>query len=523
MRLSLLQRNDLQTAAEATRELERRREGDPLAHFTPLRARFGGGQLGFLECDLTEAWLSGANRIGKSDALAAWIAHFARYGNPTPKGSFCSDGLVIYDRAVSLWVVSPTFPMSRDIMQPKIFDNGYVPPGAHLPFIPPHDLLGGSVERAWSESNKILKLRNGSLIGFKSCDQGNASFYGTGKDGIVFDEPPSESVYNECTIRVEAGRSLWIRGGATLLPEKGQTVEGISWLFDRKFDPWMRGVGRDRLGVFTASIYDNIFLPREEIERLESLFPEGSLERRIRLNGELLRVAGGVRAYPAFNRSIHVNPKLSGKRHLDTHLPLLWCVDFNVQPMGSTVWQLQTDARGVGIYRGVDEITIETDAGPVQLAEEFRRRFPSHSAEVWLYGDATGKSRGQTGRSNYALIMEALRGASLSVRMFIPESNPNIDDRVNSVNTLLRAPGGRSRVEVPPSMTETIADFETVVKDKHGKIKKTTNKNDPYFRRTSWSDGFGYMAHYREPATRLGVSLRHTTKKMRQPTYNFGG
>lgn len=512
-------RQELLYAVQAAELYNQRRAEDPLTAFTPFTSR-GGGQVGFLESVKDEAWYTGANRIGKSDAEGAWASSFLRCGNPNPKASYCGEGIVIYDKAVSIWVVSPTFPMSRDIMQPKMFDNGYVPPGAHRPFIPPHEIkLNG-----WNATNNVLRLKNGSICGFKSCDQGQQSFYGTGKDGVIFDEPPTESVYNECSIRIEAGRKLWIRGGATLLPEEGQTVENISWLYEKKFEPWLRGEGRDRLDVFTASIYDNPHIPRDEIERLESLFPEGSIERRIRLNGELLRMPGGVRAYPGFTRGIHVNPVLHRNKHLDFRLPLLWCIDFNVEPMGSTIWQLQNE-RGVPVYRGMAEITIETDAGPTQMAEEFRRMFPAHGAEVWLYGDATGKNRGQTGRTNYALLFEGLRGSNLGVKMFVPEANPNIQDSINAVNVLLRGPDGRSRVEVPSYMTETIADFEQVLRSKDGKIKKTTNKKDPYFRRTSWTDGFRYMASYREPASRIAASRRQgqSARRIKQPGYAFGG
>lgn len=515
----MTQRRDLVYAVGALELARLRRSEDPLAHFQPINS-YGGGQLGFLESTKSEAWFSGANRIGKSDVLAVWGSSFSRFGNPNPRASYCSEGIVIYDKAVSVWVVSPTFPMSRDIMQPKMFNNGYVPAGSHRPFIPPHEIL----QNGWHAGNNILRLKNGSIIGFKSCDQGQVAFYGTGKDAILFDEPPLESVYNECTIRVEGGRRLWLRGAATLLPEDGQSVDNIGWLFNKKFDPWLRGEGRERLDVFTASIYDNPYIPRDEILRLESLFPEGSIERRIRLNGELLRVAGGVRAYPPFNRGIHVNPVLDRKKHLDWRLPLLWCIDFNVEPMGSTIWQLQNE-RGIPMYRGMGELTIETDAGPLQMAEEFRRQHPAHGAEVWLYGDSTGKNRGQTGRTNYALLMEGLRGSNLGVKMYVPEANPNIQDRINAVNTLLRDPQGRNRVEMNPLMVETIADFEQVLRSKDGKIKKTTNKKDPYYRRTSWTDGFGYMAAYREPASRVAASHRQTQPRhrMKQPGYVFGG
>jgi phage terminase large subunit-like protein len=503
-------------AAMAVEEARRRRAEDPLAHYVPFVAP-GGGQVGFLESTKDQAWYTGANRIGKSDALAVWASSFVRFGNPNPRASYCGDGIVIYDRAVSIWVVSPTFPMSRDIMQPKMFDNGYVPAGAHRPFIPAHEIK----PNGWHAGNNVLRLKNGSICGFKSCDQGQQAFYGVGKDAVIFDEPPTESVYNECVIRIEAGRKLLIRGGATLLPEEGQTVENLTWMFDKLFEPWQRGDNRDRLDVFTASIYNNPHIGREEITRLEAMWPEGSIERRIRVNGELVRVAGGVRAYPGFSRGVHVNPVLDRKKHLDFRLPLMWCLDFNVEPMGSTVFQLQSE-RGYPIYRGLAEITIETDAGPMQMAEEFRRLFPAHGAEVWIYGDATGKNRGQTGRSNYTLLLEGLRGANLATRLFVPEANPNIQDRINAVNLLLRDQHGRSRIELAPYMMETIADFEQVVRSKDGKLKKTTNKKDPYFRRTSWTDGIGYMAAYREPATRVSASTSRRVR-VKQAGYAFGG
>jgi len=56
-----------------------------------------------------------------------------------------------------------------------------------------------------------------------------------------------------------------------------------------------------------------------------------------------------------------------------------------------------------------------------QMAEEFGRMFPAHGAEVWLYGDATGKkNRGQTGRSNSHVLMKAEGPRQLGIRMHVP-------------------------------------------------------------------------------------------------------
>ena len=86
------------------------------------------------------------------------------------------------------------------IIQPKYFDNGFVPGGAsHQPFIPQREIS------EWRVSDQVLKLKIGSLIGFKSADSGASKFQGAEKDWIHFDEEPPKPVYEESVIRVGAG------------------------------------------------------------------------------------------------------------------------------------------------------------------------------------------------------------------------------------------------------------------------------------------------------------------------------
>ena len=149
-------------------EIVDRRRDDPLHNF----GLNPGGQSKFVESVLKrnkrENWFIAANRAGKSDAGAYCGATMARFGDQSDdvravggKGST----ITIKDRATSGWVVSLDFPSSRDIVQPKYFDNGFVPPGAtHPPFIPSHEI------NEWRVSDSILRLKNGSIIGFKSAE-----------------------------------------------------------------------------------------------------------------------------------------------------------------------------------------------------------------------------------------------------------------------------------------------------------------------------------------------------------------
>jgi len=81
---------------------------------------------------------------------------------------------------------------------------------------------------------------------------------------------------------------------------------------------------------------------------------------------------------------------------------------------------------------------------------------------------------------------------------------------------------GEVCVEVDPSCRELIDDLEQVLLDGRGKIKKVTNRTDPYFKRTHISDGFGYWICRDAPVR--PINDRHRPKVMpKAPGYAFSG
>jgi phage terminase large subunit-like protein len=218
----------------------------------------------------------------------------------------------VWDRATSGLVVSVTFPNSRDVIQPLYFDNGMAARGAVTAFIPPRECA------EWSVTDQLLKLKNGSVITFRSADSGREKFQGLTRDWVHLDEEPPKPIFEEIVARVGAGRGLRVFISATLLPPEGM-AGGISWLYEELIRPWQSGTRPD-VAVFGASIYDNPHLGRDEILRLEALYQEGSAVRRIRLYGEWLPGLTGARAYPAFDRALHVGPAPA----VAPYLPLLW-------------------------------------------------------------------------------------------------------------------------------------------------------------------------------------------------------
>jgi phage terminase large subunit-like protein len=480
-------RKEMEQFIQLGSELATRRAQDPLENFSlhPRQRIFCDSVLHSLK---PENWFIAANRSGKSDAGAYCGAHLARFGykeqRPAAVGVPPVGGarIEVMDRATSGWVSALDFPTSRDVLQPKYFDNGHVKPGANKPFIPDHEI------QKWSPDDKVLRLKNGSVIGFKSADSGRAKYQGAGQDWFHMDEEHPYDVYEESVIRVGT-RKFTFFCTCTILPPEG-LAGATSWVFPKIIRPWQEG-RLPHMDLFGASIYDNPHIPVSEIRRLESIYPEGSTSRRIRLGGEWLPGLGGSRAYSAFDRTIHVRPMGDP----DSRRPLCWVWDFNVDPLCSLVGQY--DGQVFRVYR---EIIMHDGGNIPEMCQMFYDKFPRHDGALWLYGDASSEARtAQTGKTDYWIIRNEMKHYGRPIVQKVPESNPPVPDRINSVNHALIDEDGMVGVQIDTSCQELSLDLEEVMRDNKGGIKKVNNKKDPYFYRTHISDALGYWISYEAP------------------------
>jgi hypothetical protein len=118
------------------------------------------------------------------------------------------------------------------------------------------------------------------------------------------------------------------------------------------------------------------------------------------------------------------------------------------------------------------------------------RRYPEHGGGIVIYGDASGSRRQTTGRSDYEMVRQALcNSGHKHVSYKIPRSNPEVRERVNLVNAMLRSAKDETRLLIGPRCKELVMDMEQVVyKQGSSMIDKDRDS-----RRTHLSDALGYL------------------------------
>jgi phage terminase large subunit-like protein len=214
-----------------------------------------------------------ANRVGKTE----WGAQeTSRYGTANHPFRDVKPG-------VEIWCCCPSFDAQEETTQKKL-----------LTYIPEKDIE--HVEYLRGRIIKKMRLKNGTIISFKSYEQGREKFQGTGKRLIWFDEEPPKDIWEECFVRVEAGQQLDVI--LTMTP-----VKGMTWVYD---DIYLATNNPD-LFVSTAGWDDNPFLTEGQKEQMARGLSKTSLQ--VRKEGKFVKRVGLVCAW--WDRSVHI-------RHYDS-------------------------------------------------------------------------------------------------------------------------------------------------------------------------------------------------------------
>lgn len=252
------------------------------------------------------------------------------------------------------------------------------------------------------------------------------------------------------------------------------TPKGYDWVYKKFLKDMPAGYE-----VILAKPHENRFLldaVPDFYERLKSSYDEKFYRQEVL--GEYLSAHSGL-VYREFQRPEHVVDVVA-----DPNRPLLWALDFNVDPMSSVVAQMHGDTLVV-----LDEIVIER-ASTIDACSEFIARYPNHPAQLIVYGDASGNSLKTSGTTDYEMIrsfFNARRRFGVDYR--VPKSNPAVRDRILLVNSYLKNAAGEVRMYLSPRCKGLIKDFEEVV---YRSDSNQIDKNrDP--KRSHLSDALGYL------------------------------
>lgn len=369
-----------------------------------------------------------------------------------------------------VWYVAPTYQMARDIMW---------------------DDLKGSIPRAWckkiNETRMVIYLINGSRIHLKGADKPD-TLRGVGLHFVVIDE--AQDIKEETwemvlqpTLATTNGRALFIG-----------TPKSYNWLYHRYMlgqrgpmvEDERKRLVRNEWMSWQFPTITSPFIPRREIAaRKRDMDPRSFAQE---FEASFVTMSG--RVYYAFDRNEHV-----GDFPFNPHLAIYVGMDFNIDPMSSIIIQEQPD----GEIWVVDEAVLY-GSNAQETADELSRRYYRFMNQISIYPDPAGNNRNHD-RGETSL--DILREAGFK-SIFYKNKHPAIQDRVNSVNRLLRTAEGEIRLRVDRKCRKFIDSLEQTI------YKEGTREVDKKLGVEHATDAFGYYADYRHPMRKmkiLGVSI----------------
>jgi hypothetical protein len=246
---------------------------------------------------------------------------------------------------------APTYPMLRDATQAAFLEvlesNGI-----------PYDL---------NKSENMLTMRDSrSRILFRSMEEFER-LRGTNLAWFGLDE---------LTYTAEAA---WLRLEGRLRDPKASRLTGFAVWTPKGYD-WVHRKfmqGKPGYEVVIAKPFENRYI-LDQIpdfyERLKDSYDEDFYKQEVL--GNYVNVQGG-QVYSSFSREQNVR-----KLEVDRDVPLMWALDFNVDPMCSVVAQVMRHE-----IRVLDEVVLRR-ASTQDACDEFTRRYGLHGPGVIVYGDA---------------------------------------------------------------------------------------------------------------------------------------
>lgn len=186
---------------------------------------------------------------------------------------------------------------------------------------------------------------------------------------------------------------------------------------------------------------------------------------------------------------------------VDPNRPLIFALDFNVEPGTAAVMQEQVHG-DTSTTCVVGEVHIKRNSNTPAVCRKLIEQWGKHPGEVHIYGDPAGGARhtSQTDGTDWVVVRELLRPVfGDRMRWRVAKSHPYIRDRVNSVNSRLKSTTGIVRMAVDPQKAPNVVrDFEgvTLLEGGSGEIDKIGCERQGL---THLTEAIGYYIHEKHP------------------------
>jgi hypothetical protein len=333
---------------------------------------------------------------------------------------------------------------------------------------------------AKNETELSVELRSGGRIRLHGAENYD-SLRGPGLDGLVVDEfaDIAKEAWSEVLrpmLSDRLGCALFIG-----------TPEG----YNHFYEMWNEAHGKPDWAAFQFTTLQGGNVTAEEIEAARGDLDAKTFRQEYEASFE--NFVG--RAYYAFERADNVKPLV-----FDPTRPLIWTMDFNVNPMASVICQIVGDSARPTVHV-LEEIILPNSNTVASCevfyarAQKYRDAMRGHPLMVRVYGDPAGaQRRSSASKSDWAIVRDAFSGwHNLPMRDMVASSAPLVKDRINAVNGMLCNAHSERRLIVDPSCAELIADLEQVAwkTDAAGNAISDLDKSN--LKRTHVSDALGYL------------------------------
>jgi len=328
-----------------------------------------------------------------------------------------------------------------------------------------------------NESSKTVFLRGGREVVFKS-GQNFEDLRAETLNGVIIDEFRQQnpllwtSIIRPMLARFNAWADIY------------STPNG----FDHTYDLYNDALIDPDFGVFHAPSTEAWWWTREEIlSAKRTMSPEMFAQE---IMAEFRDMSSGKVYVSHGSWNMREDNPFYKEGPIHPSLPVLVAMDFNLSPMAWTLGQKRSEH-----FHFFDEIWLKKSHTPEAaevLAQKILELNPKYG--IILAGDASSKSgqRAAAGQSDYDIICQTLDRYNIKWDNQTPDSNPGIKDRINTMNSKLRAATGETFITYNPVKCPHLKkDFDRVVwKTGTDRLFEDQTK-DPDL--THSSSGVGYL------------------------------